>query len=73
MAVRREASAWAVESSLVVKEAVVRAEVAVAARVREREAEEEAQEAARALGSRERAAVAVRAVARAAVRRVTAD
>lgn len=72
MAAAREA-AWAVESSLVVKEAVVRAEVAVAARVREREVEEEAQEAARALGSRERAAVAVRAVARAAVRRVAAD
>lgn len=72
MAAAREA-AWAVESSSVVKEAVVRAEVAVAARVREREAEEEAQEAVRALGSRERAAVAVRAVARAAVRRVAAD
>ena len=75
MAAAREAAAWAaVESSLVVKEAVVWAEVAVAARVREREAEEGAQEAAKALGPRARAAVAVRAVARAAaVRRVAAD
>lgn len=74
MAAAREAAAWAaVESSLVVKEAVVWAEVAVAAWVREREAEEGAQEAAKALGPRARAAVAVRAVARAAVRRVAAD